>query len=290
MLHRIQLFAVGFIFVLLFPAWTCGQNLFGGGLGLNQEMLTEVTETGKIHSINHRNRMINITTPKGRKTIELPPPGHNLGFETQISVTGKTDLSFLKRGMAIHVTCKVNKRNKITEPAERIVVFTPNRTTVFGFQDEPLEAEGDIRPVSLIASVSSVKKDKIIARYGNTRNLRRVEIPVNENAEVELNGSNFLFAKPGDEITATGHVIRKPILMAHTINIVRTNPDKKTKDSDPKAVAQKGDKAGKGKGKGKAGKKDVAKGKGKPAKMIAIDDGKDKKRKRTRAGRAFKIN
>ena len=289
--------SIAFILCLSSFEFAFGQDV-GALLGLNQDMLNQVTETGKIHSVTRDGR-INITTANGRKTVELPPPGHNLGVRTQINVSGKTDLKFLQRGMAIHVTCKINKKNRLAEPAERIVVFTPNRTTNFGFQDEMLaeKQEGDIRPVELIASVTSIKKDKIFAIYGTRRDRKRIEIPVKKDMEIELNGSDFSFAKPGDEITATGYVIRKPILMAHTINIVRSNDAQEKQEANGKDGKKKAKTAGKknaktGKGKTAKGKNAKGKdaGKTKPAKMVQIDQNKDKKRTRKRAGRAYKIN
>ena len=268
-------------------------------LTVKQEMLTEVTETGTIQSIVNRNRqtIVNIKTLNGRRTVELPPPGHNLGVETQINVRGKVPLEYLKRGMTIHVKCKIDKRNRITEPVEEIVLFTPNRTTSFGIQEEPLDADGDVRPVSIVTNVTSIKDGKIITRFASKNRWRRLEVPVKEGIEIELNGSDFRFASPGDEITAVGHVIRKPILMAHTINIVRAKkPGEKAGDDgkNKKGVAAKPAnaklKAGKKQVAGKENKAGKAGAKVEPAKMIAIDDKKDKKRTRIRKGRAYKIN
>lgn len=122
---------------------------------------------------------------------------HPMGV-SRISVTGKIPESTVVAGMTLRFVGQVDERGNGTEPIRSIEVITPTDKVkppkVFGGQSQ-----------TIIGTVLKREGNRL-QMVVNSAGIKRLNVMVDANTQVEVNGSSLDLLWPGDEISVKGHL------------------------------------------------------------------------------------
>ena len=283
------------LLVCIFTQSSLGQGLpaVEGGI-VNIPNLTKATVEGDLMRVGPNGQM-DVKTEQGVvQLLPVPAQSRASGLTTSISIQGTGKLEWLKKGMPIYLEGIADSKNNISEPVEELVIFAPQRNTKWGIEetiDQPEDPKlksisftGRIVKVQFQENEEEAKEAKELLVSYVSRGGRSIKksVPINNDTVVTLNSSDIRLAQPGDSVSATGYVVREPMVMALNVTITKESGQKPKVDrvepekqmgpdqSDPKNEPTK--------------EIDKAKDKVEPAKKGRV------KRLRLRAGRTIIVN
>ncbi len=123
---------------------------------------------------------------------------------TQVSIEGEADLDYLRRGMTVELTGKIDKSAKVEEPLEELTVLDVKSRPTMGLFP-PDEGSNDARPLRDPAPGEYLVRGKIKSIKDNTITIAAGRMTITATAgeefKVKLDINDARMAQPGDTMT-----------------------------------------------------------------------------------------
>lgn len=147
----------------------------------------------------------------------------NLTKGTEVVVKGEADPETLARNMWIRATMGIDRKGRTHKPVEALTVISRREDTVIGVFpvqaaagfDEPApdpKAQQDPNATTdydVVGMLTGMKKGKYTVKTLAANKQVDIEFEMAEDAKVDVSVDDYSLAKPGDEITVSGTIVRQ---------------------------------------------------------------------------------
>lgn len=163
---------------------------------------------------------------EGERVALLHPAG-----VSRVDVSGTAPVTFLVPGMTVRLQTRVDGRGRATEPLRLIHVVTPSRDA------KPVAVTAD-RDELVVGRVVALKRNVLSLRV-DAGKIRRLTVPLAEDAVVEVQSADVGTVRPGDRVEIRGRLwsgdgaLGDGSVFADRVTVVKHGPEPAAAKDDP---------------------------------------------------------
>ena len=163
---------------------------------------------------------------EGERVALLHPAG-----VSRVEVSGTAPAAFLVPGMTVRLQTRIDGRGRATEPLRLIHVVTPSRDA------KPVAVTAD-RDELVVGRVVSLKRNVLSVRV-DAGKIRRLTVPLAEDAVVEVQSADVGMVRPGDRVEIRGRLwtgdgaLGDGSVFADRVTVVKHGPEPAAVKDDP---------------------------------------------------------